>query len=91
MFLGAVGEAGLAFDGDVRAVAGEAEFLVRLAFFGGSYPPEFSLLLVCELSITVALELRASERVSCKGFPGSGLVPPAPPRLPYRQVSALIK
>ena len=43
------------------------------------------------LSITVALELRASERVSCKGFPGSGLVPPAPPRLPYRQVSALIK
>ena len=43
------------------------------------------------LSITVALELRASERVSCKGFQGSGLVPPAPLRLPYRQVSALIK
>ncbi len=42
-------------------------------------------------NITVALELRASERVSCKGFQGSGLVPPAPPRLPYRQVSALIK
>ena len=42
-------------------------------------------------SITVALELRASESASCNGFPGSGLVPPAPPRLPDRQVSTLIK
>ena len=42
-------------------------------------------------SITVALELRASESVSCNGFQGLGFVPLAPPRLPYRQVSALIK
>ena len=42
-------------------------------------------------SITVALELRASESASCNGFQGSGLVPPAPPRLPDRQVSTLIK
>ena len=44
-----------------------------------------------DLSITVALELRASESASCNGFQGSGLVPPAPPRLPDRQVSTLIK
>ena len=42
-------------------------------------------------SITVALELRASESVSCSGFQGMCLVPPAPPRLPYMQVGALIK
>ena len=42
-------------------------------------------------NITVALELRASESVSGNGFQGSGLMPPAPPRLPYMQVNALIK
>ena len=42
-------------------------------------------------SITAALELRASESVSGNGFQGSGLMPPAPPRLPYRQVNVLIK
>ena len=42
-------------------------------------------------NITAALELRASESVSGNGFQGSGLMPPAPPRLPYRQVNALIK
>ncbi len=55
------------------------------------YPPLMRVSPWLWFSITVALELRASERVSCKGFQGSGLVPPAPPRLPYRQVSALIK
>ena len=43
------------------------------------------------LSITVALELRASERISGNGFQGSGLLPPAPPRLPYMPFNALIK
>ena len=38
----------MAFGGDVRAVAAEAEFLAPLAFLGGSYPPEFSLLLGSE-------------------------------------------
>ncbi len=50
-----------------------------------------TILLSVLSSITVALELRASESASCNGFQGSGLVPPAPPRLPDRQVSTLIK
>ncbi len=46
---------------------------------------------VREHSITVALELRASESVSCSGPQGTCLAPPAPPRLPYMQVGAPIK
>ena len=48
VLFGAVWAAGLAADGKVLAIPAEAEFLPPLAFLGGSYPPEFSLLLLCE-------------------------------------------
>ena len=33
------------------AIPGEAKFFAPLAFLGGSYPPEFPLLLVCQLAL----------------------------------------
>ena len=54
VLFGAVWAAGLACDGEVLAVSAEAEFLASLAFLGGSYPPEFSLLLVCEFGLRSA-------------------------------------
>ena len=47
--------------------------LSRLYCFQG----RFLVATQCGSSITVALELKASESVSCNGFQGSGLVPPA--------------
>ena len=51
VLLGAVWTAGFAGYGEVLAIPAEAEFFAPLAFLGGSYPPEFSLLLVCELGL----------------------------------------
>ena len=54
VLLGAVWAAGFAGYGEVLAIPAEAEFLTALAFLGGSYPPEISLLLVCELGLPSA-------------------------------------
>ena len=48
MFLSVVVATGLSYDGDVRAVTAEVEFLAPLAFLGGAYPPDFSFLLWSE-------------------------------------------
>ena len=54
MFVGAVWAAVSAGDGKVLAIPAEAQFLAPLAFLGGTYPAEFSLLLVCELGLRSA-------------------------------------
>ena len=51
VLLGAVWATGFAGDGEVLAVLAEAELLAPLSFLGGAYPPEFPLLLVCELGL----------------------------------------
>ena len=62
---------GLSFDGDIRAVAAEAELLAPLAFLCCSYPPEFSLLLVCELGLQSASGALA---LACAGSLLDGLL-----------------
>ena len=54
VLFGAVRAAGFAGDGGVLAIPAEAEFFAPLAFLGHSYPPEFPLLLICQLGLQSA-------------------------------------